>query len=389
MRGSLRLAGVVLALLPACAATIRLDKMVLDYDATTADTVSKLLLLNIARAHQNQPMHFTAISSIAATYRYSLSGGVLPAATGELGWLPVPQIGASREENPTISIAPMQGDEFTQRMLTPFQEQKLTLLLRQGYDVDALLRMLGAEVRLDTGLPGVHHNRPSDQTGYSSYRRMVSHLSAIQDRQGLYIEPLHFQHSWSVPAEQVTPDAFQTTYKEFSLTLQPDQRSYKVTKRVNGRVMISNYDPSELTNEERRRLHEQAEEAPFNDVLIDIRDGHIGGELAMHGRLRLRSFHEVLTFIGRGITEERESDITPDARTPQVRENPVTTLEILSSPRAPEGARLTVQLNGVYYAVQPQEGYAWNAKAFALLNQLFEMSVSTVVNTGPQITIAK
>ncbi len=125
--------------------TTRLDNIVMAYDETTAETISKLLLLNIARAHQNLPMHFTGVSSILATYKFTFSGGVGPAATGDYGWLPVPQLGASTEENPTVSIMPMQGEEFTQRLLTPFHEQKLTLLLRQGYDVDALLRLLGAE----------------------------------------------------------------------------------------------------------------------------------------------------------------------------------------------------------------------------------------------------
>ena len=128
--------------LASCATTTRLDGIVLDYDKTTSESMSKLLLLNIARAHQNLPMHFTGVSNIVATYRFSFSGGVMPAATGDFGWLPVPQLGGGAEENPTVSIAPMQGDEFTQRLLTPFQEQKLTLLLRQGYDVDALLSLI-------------------------------------------------------------------------------------------------------------------------------------------------------------------------------------------------------------------------------------------------------
>ena len=69
-------------------------------------------------------------------------------------------------------------------------------------------------------------------------------------------------------------------------------------------------------------LHEEAEEAPFNDILVDIRPGYPGGELPLHGRLRLRSFHEVLTFIGRGIEEEPEYDVSPDPRTPPIGENP-------------------------------------------------------------------
>lgn len=384
--------GLMLTTLLGCATTTRLDNVVMAYDETTAETMSKLLLLNIARAHQNLPMHFTGVSSILATYKFTFSAGIGPAATGEFGWLPVPQLGASTEENPTISITPMQGDEFTQRLLTPFQEQKLTLLLRQGYDVDALLRLLGAEVHLvndGTTFPGVHRNRPSDKDGYQTYRRVVSHLSAIQDRHALYVEPLHFLHSWTVPADAVTPEAFQSIYKDYSLTYDPTRRTYRVTKRVNGRVMISNYDPSVLTEEERRRLHEKAEEAPFNDVLIDIRGGQVGGDLPLHGRLRLRSFHEILTFVGRGIREEPEVDVLPDSRTPQVSENPVVTLEIVEGRSPPDGARFSVALNGRHYAIRPQESYQWNLKAFSLLNQLFQMSVATVVNTGPSVSIAK
>jgi hypothetical protein len=192
-----------------------------------------------------------------------------------------------------------------------------------------------------------------------------------------------------VSADAVTPEAFQTVYKDFSLAYDAAQRTYEITKRVNGRVMISNYDPSELSQQERRRLHEEAEEVPYNDVLIDIRAGHVGGDMPIKGRLRLRSFHEVLTFVGRGIAEERELDVTPDPRTPHVTENPVITLEVVALRSPPEGAPLSVELNGLHYAIRPQQGYPWNLKAFSLLSQLFQMSVATVAESGPPIAIAR
>lgn len=70
------------------------------YDATIAESVSKQLLLNIARARHNQPMHFTAVSNIAATYKLTFNTGVGPARTGERGGLLVPLVGGSVEENP-------------------------------------------------------------------------------------------------------------------------------------------------------------------------------------------------------------------------------------------------------------------------------------------------
>ncbi len=382
-------AGVVaLAGAGGCVGSIALDRAVIDYDTTTARSVSKQLLLNIARARYNEPMHFTAISSIAATYKFSFSAGTGAAQTGPNGGQLVPLINGSAEENPTISIAPMQGEEFTQRLLTPFIEQKLTLLLRQGYDVDSLLRLLGAEVLLDGhGDAVVYHNRPSDTAGYPIYRRVMAQLSTIQDRQALHVDPLHFNHTWTVPASSVTPETFATTYKDFSVTC--DQHDCVVSKRVNGRVMITNYDPDVLSNDERTRLHAEAEETPPNEILLDVRAGYTGGEYPMHGRLSLRSFHEVLNFIGRGIAEEPEFDVAPDSRTPEMTENPAHTLEISETAEPPAGGDLFVELHGRYYSVRQETGYQWNKKAFSLVYELFQMSVSNVESAGPAITISK
>jgi hypothetical protein len=385
------LIGVVGASAAACAATVPLDKAVLAYDRKTVDSTSLLLLLNIARARHNLPMHFTTVSSIAATYRYTFNGGAGPALTGDKGWLILPTLGGSAEENPTITLAPMQGDEFTQRLLTPFPEQKLTLLLRQGYDVDALLRLLGAEIRVrsETGAVDVYHNRPSDRTGYMAYRHIMSHLSSIQDLNSLQVEPLHFEYVWSVPEASVTPETYLTTFKDLSLTPDPNHKAYRVAKRVNGRVMITNYDPSTLTNEERFRLHEEAEALPATDIIVDIRPGNPGGAMPLHGTLRLRSFHEVLTFIGRGMAEEPEFDVAPDVRTPQITENPPRALEIVETPDPPASGDLSVSVNGLHYAVREQRGYQWNQKAFNMLAQLLQMSVSAVPQAGPAITISK
>jgi hypothetical protein len=374
-----------------CTSTIPLDHAVVAYDLTTAQSVEEQLLLNIARARNNQPIHFTAVSSIAATYRLTTNAGIGPALTGNRGGLVVPLLGASSESSPTISIAPMQGDEFTQRLLTPFREGQLTLLLRQGYDVDSLLRLLGAEIHLDHegGGDTIHNNRPSDREGYQLYRRIVAHLSSIQDRHSLYVEPLHFTHTWTVPESSVTPETYAATYKDFTIEHDEAAHVYRISKRINGRVMITNYDPDILSNDERLRLHGKAEEAPFNDVLIDIRAGQVGGEYPIHGRLRLRSLHEVLTFVGRGMGEEPEFDVPPDPRTPPITENPATTLEIRESREAPAGGAVSVRLDGRYYAVAPQSGYQWNQKTFSLLYQLFQMSVSSVAAPGPSITIAK
>ena len=187
------------------------------------------------------------------------------------------------------------------------------------------------------------------------FRRVVAHLSAIQDRHALHVEPLHFQYSWTVPADSVTPEAFESTYKGFSLTHDAERQDYRVSRRINGRVMISNYDPAVLSNEERFRLHEEAEEAPFNDILMDIRPGHPGGELPLHGRLRLRSFHEVLTFIGRGIGGGARVRRAAGSANAVDQGEPASNARDRRSAALPPGVGLSVELAGLALCGSPAD----------------------------------
>jgi hypothetical protein len=159
---------------------------------------------------------------------------------------------------------------------------------------------------------------------------------------------------------------------------------------MSGRILITNYDPSILSNEERMRLHQEADKGPPDEVNVDIRSGYPGGEYPIQGRFRLRSFHNVLNFLGRDIADEPEYDTGKDPRTPKVKENPAHTLQILVTDGSPSAIDLSVELNGKHYALQPETGYQWNREAFRLLYQLFQMTITEIPQFGvPSITIAK
>jgi hypothetical protein len=360
------------------------------YDHSVVDLVSKLLLINIARAYRDEPMHFTTVSSIAATYSVQFNAGVGPALTGDMGYLPMPFIGVSSGENPTLSLTPMQGEEFTQRLLTPLEEGKLTMLLRHGYDVDALLRLAGADIILHNGgTDQVCNNAPADRAGYTAFRRMVAHLSSIQDRHALRAEPLQFMLQRKVSANASTEELKAIQENPASARFDAESQTYTVDTRVVGRVILTNYNYSSLPVAELAALYTEANGLPASDILIDIRPMQPGGEFPIHGTLRLRSFLNVLTFLGRGIAEEPEFHVAPDPRTPPLRENPVHALEIAVGKGTPKGATLSVELSGHSFAVQPQGGYQWNKKAFSMLCQLFQMSVAPTIPPPPLITIAR
>ncbi len=267
---------LLLSMLFGCLSPITLNRAVVVYDEAVASAESKQLLTNIARAQHHEPIHFTRVSNIAATFDFRFSAGATPALTGDAGRALVPIFGGSVAENPTFSIVPIGGEEFTKRLLTPFHQNKLTLLLRQHFDVDLMLRMMAQEVRIQYqeqltdadsvsdieaqknyhrfrhGRHGRQHmasrhdrqlaapfdiqqteeqqhrarlrsqrhreqriykNSPSNQMGYEMFRRVAMHLSAIQDQNQLYAEPLTFERSWIIPANSVSAEGFQSLKK--------------------------------------------------------------------------------------------------------------------------------------------------------------------------------
>jgi len=137
-------------------------------------------------------------------------------------------------------------------------------------------------------------------------------------------------------------------------------------------------------------LNGEAEHNGEDELLVDVRYGYVGGHYPLHGRFRLRSFYNVISFIGRAMSEEPEYDVEKDPRTEKTTENPASTLGIMEADWRPHGADRAVKYEGRYYAVTPETGYQWNRKAFLFLYQLFELTVSRLPQSAaPAITISK
>lgn len=385
------LLSTALLLLQGCMSPLALDHAVMAYDQATSDVQSKQLLLNIARSQQHQPLHFTGVSNIAATFNFQFNAGATPALTGNTGMLMTPIFGGTVSENPTISIVPIEGEEFTRRLLAPFQESKLTMLLRQGADIDLVLRLIAGELRIkSTKQDIVYTNSPKDVDGYRKFRQLVTQMSTIQDRHNLFVEPLQFEQSWQVSLEKLSPEQLVDLQKEFKVDYDSLHQKLTLTKRVIGHIVLTNYDPQTLSNEDRINLNEEADKGSTNDIMVDVREAYLGGEVPIHGFFRLRSFYNVLNFIGRDIDDEPEFAVEKLPATPSVSENPIHSLGIAISQHEPENSAYFVKYDGLFYSLQPDNGYHWNREGFRLLHQIFQMTMAELSqHSTPSITISK
>ena len=392
-------------LLAGCLSPIALHEAVIEYDRAANRIQSDMLLLNIARAHHFQPLHFTAVSSVAATFDFTANIGIFP-TQAERNPSPVsPGLGVSVAERPTITIVPIEGEDFTRRILAPMDSSRLSALFQQGADFGLLFRLMAKELVVSGyGESEYLKNDPSEREQYVAFRRRVLHLSSLNLARSLYVGPIVFEDALPI---SISPDlptgeglaaldkVILAQDKGYYWNSRASDGTVVLTKQVVGRIVITNYDIRKLPNEVRRRLNEEANQLPQNAVLVDVRPGNPGGDYPLHGYFVLRSFHAMMRFIANSIDIAPEFHVEKDSRTGEIAKNPPWTLLIEETDDRPDKAAFAIRHEGHWYSIRraPQvEGqvFPWNQEAFRLLNHLYQMTVTELrAVPTPAITIAK
>jgi hypothetical protein len=378
--------------LSGCLGPVSLQHAVIGYDRAVSQIQWELLLLNIARLGDGLPVHFTVTSSIAATFDYRTSvtvGGIYNDTPGYFA--PSFSVGAAAAENPTLSIVPMQGREFTERVLAPVDESKFEFLVFQGSPIDLVMRLMadGIEVQTPEGrFERFILNWPSYPREYEEFRRMALHLAWLNANRKLFVGRLNFVETTTAALSAPPPadEIRNAVEKHYRWRQGTGTGRYDLERWVAGRVVITNYDPRTLSDAERAALNARAASNPANFVLIDIRPEHPGGDWPLFGALKLRSFNRMLDFVAESAGKLREYDVAKDPRTGEVGVNPAQTLAIVISESAPPEDFPNALYRGRYYAVADSP---WDRKAFGLLFQLFQVTVTDVSQVGVPITISK
>ncbi|MGQ0810708.1 MAG: hypothetical protein ACT4OO_05725 [Nitrospiraceae bacterium] len=397
----LSLGTIFFAGLTGCLSPIAMHRAVIEYDRTVSYVEADLLLLNIARARYHRPVHFTAVSSVAATFDFRVSAGI----TGSFGRVVDPdrrplslEYSNSVAENPTITIVPITGEEFTKRVLRPLDEAKFEFLVHQGYDINMLLRLMARGIAIDgQETSTILFNAPSQGEDYQEFRRRLLHLAALDAERKLFIGPVMYEENLVVRTNRPpNPDeVVGALEKGYRWSEQDGDTAFALRRKEVGRLLISNYDPNRLPNEERRRLQEEALRYPTDYILVDLRPGYPGGDYPMHGTILLRSLNAIIGFVAKSIAEEPECHVSPDRRTKTVVRNPARTLEIEESDHKPSDFEFSVEFDKRHYSIRKfpiSEGMSpsWNQEAFAVLSNLFQMTVTDLTRfPTPAIAIAK
>ena len=117
-----------------------------DYNKAIARSMQEQMLLNVVRLHYFEAPVFLAVSSVVTQYAWQGTVGVAGQQGFSIGaGLQAPSfVGGTASalygERPTITFLPIEGDDFSRRLMTPIPLDFVFALSEAGYPTDLLYR---------------------------------------------------------------------------------------------------------------------------------------------------------------------------------------------------------------------------------------------------------
>ena len=140
------LVSVLSAVMSACTSQgpTRLPPDRFDYNQAISRSANEQMLLNLVRLRYSEIPVFLAVSSVLTQYSYAATVGVRGSGGASFGD-PLWQVGASGNfvyiERPTITYAPLTGDDFAKQLLKPIPTEMVFSLVSSGWPPRGLLIM--------------------------------------------------------------------------------------------------------------------------------------------------------------------------------------------------------------------------------------------------------
>ncbi len=185
-----------------------------DYNEAMTAAYNEQLLLNLVRLRYRDTPHFLEVSSLVTSHVLGASAAAAATLGGGGSDVGV-SLGGSYEENPTVIYAPLTGQAFVTRMLTPIQIETLYLLMRSGWSIERVLRCCVRQMNDLLNAPGADGPTPAYTPVYGEFVDAARALRELQVRHLLRLDAVQSGGEAAAGAEAGADDRL-----EFFLVLE-------------------------------------------------------------------------------------------------------------------------------------------------------------------------
>jgi len=155
-------------------------------------TEDEQLLSNIVRLRYNDTPFFLDLGSVVVQYGVESSAnaglafginnffeGDADAGSGSIGG------GVTLSERPTVSYAPLQGESYARRLLTPIPLEVIWLLANSGWSVERLMILAVERLQGLVNAPTASGPHPQQAPQFAEFRELAGIARRLQQRQVL------------------------------------------------------------------------------------------------------------------------------------------------------------------------------------------------------------
>ncbi len=384
-----------------------LDDARLQYNEVVKRTTEEQLLLNIVRLRYTDTPSSLAVSAIAAQFERSQSVGLLPffaAVGGDASRASfsavLPQAQAMIADRPTISLTPLDDQDFTRKLFTPLPLDGVIYLAKTTWPISKVFRLYLENLNWVPNAQTASGPTPRQAPPVSDFLRGVAALQALQDRGAIVfgLAEQEEQVGGSLPAGAVSAaDLLEATKHGLEYRPTPGGRGWRLIRKVS--VPVMRLDPDEINAPEMRAFEDAFHLRPgatelkiTQEALIPFRSA-LPRDGATSLDLETRSLLQALYYVSHGVDVPPEhrarglATVTRDAagREYDWHEIMRDLFHVKSSAERPTTAHVAVRYKGQWFYVD--EADQDTKSTFSLLVELSRLELAGKTGPGPQLTL--
>ena len=152
-----------------------------DYNKQIVRSADQEMLLNLVRLRYNDSPLFLELGGVVAQYSYdaALNAAGQINGSGPSGATVGSSLGYS--EKPTITYAPLAGEEFATRMLAPIPLDSVMLFAQSGWSTERLFLVAVQRVNDVFNAPTAGGPTPSRQPDYEAFADLAARLERLRE----------------------------------------------------------------------------------------------------------------------------------------------------------------------------------------------------------------
>jgi hypothetical protein len=258
-----QLAAVVCAVLAGCASIgpEALQQNRLQYNEIVKTTSEEQLLLNIVRLRYTDTPSSLSVSTIAAQFERSQSLSIVPfftaaGADSNRSFAAVlPQAGVAAADRPTISLTPLDDQEFTRKLFTPIPLDGIIYLAKTTWPISTVFRLYLENLNWVPNAQTASGPTPRIAPDFADFRRGVDALESLQKRGRIVfgVEERNETLAGPLPSSAVAAgDMIEAAKNGYTYRLDEKGAAWILQRKIQQPVLL--IDPAAIDSEDMRQV---------------------------------------------------------------------------------------------------------------------------------------